>query len=241
MPMLPGAGVDRPTARITRPKPAGVRSSTKAVLVNERGTVEVVLPYAPVEVEHSVPVGEYATRDRQQQEPLLIRVGTSLGSMRLELLLANPKDNVQAPLIRRLGRLAAGNQRVKLRYGPTERGWWRITDAGFVTTARNENNRPTRAVYFLELTRPSDPKVKARRRGPRSEIGTGISGGTAAGKVREKGKDKGRRRYVVKDDDRLWSIAVRFYNDGPKWRRIADANGIKDATKLPVGMKLTIP
>jgi nucleoid-associated protein YgaU len=47
--------------------------------------------------------------------------------------------------------------------------------------------------------------------------------------------------YTVQPKDTLWSIAVKVYGDGKKWKQIADANGISDPKKLSAGQKLTIP
>lgn len=47
--------------------------------------------------------------------------------------------------------------------------------------------------------------------------------------------------YTVAEGDTLWSISEKVYNDGFKWKEIADANKISDATTLEKGTKLTIP
>lgn len=47
--------------------------------------------------------------------------------------------------------------------------------------------------------------------------------------------------HVVQPKDTLWSIAAKYYGDGKQWKRIAEANGIADATKLRIGSTLTIP
>jgi nucleoid-associated protein YgaU len=47
--------------------------------------------------------------------------------------------------------------------------------------------------------------------------------------------------YTVAEGDTLWSISEKVYNDGFKWKEIADANKISDATTLEKGAKLTIP
>jgi nucleoid-associated protein YgaU len=45
---------------------------------------------------------------------------------------------------------------------------------------------------------------------------------------------------VVKGDD-LWHVAVKLYNDGYKWKSIADANNLKPPYNIEVGQKLVIP
>ena len=45
----------------------------------------------------------------------------------------------------------------------------------------------------------------------------------------------------MKRGDTLSSIAAKFYRDASKWRKIADANGIRDPKNLKIGQKLRIP
>ena len=45
---------------------------------------------------------------------------------------------------------------------------------------------------------------------------------------------------VVKGDD-LWHISVKLFNDGYKWKSIADANNLRSPYNIEVGQKLIIP
>lgn len=47
--------------------------------------------------------------------------------------------------------------------------------------------------------------------------------------------------YTVQKGDTLWSIAVRHYGNGQKWRDIMAANGMSDPKQLKVGQTLTLP
>src|SRR5258708_4302067 len=47
--------------------------------------------------------------------------------------------------------------------------------------------------------------------------------------------------HVVSKGETLWSIALRYYNDGFNWKKIANANNIINPTKIKVGTKLIIP
>jgi nucleoid-associated protein YgaU len=49
--------------------------------------------------------------------------------------------------------------------------------------------------------------------------------------------------YTVAKGDSLWKIALKFYKDGNKWRRIKDANPelLKNADKIKPGTRLRIP
>lgn len=47
--------------------------------------------------------------------------------------------------------------------------------------------------------------------------------------------------YTIRRGDTLWSIAVRYYNDGQRWKDIVDANPGLDPTKLRVGQQIVLP
>lgn len=49
------------------------------------------------------------------------------------------------------------------------------------------------------------------------------------------------RTYTVVSGDTLWAIAERFYGDGSKYQRIADASGVANPDLIQVGQVLTIP
>jgi nucleoid-associated protein YgaU len=49
------------------------------------------------------------------------------------------------------------------------------------------------------------------------------------------------RTYTVVSGDTLWAISERFYGDGSKYQRIADASGIANPDLIHPGQVLTIP
>ena len=49
------------------------------------------------------------------------------------------------------------------------------------------------------------------------------------------------RTYTVVSGDTLWAISERFYGDGAKYQRIADASGIANPDLIQPGQVLTIP
>lgn len=57
------------------------------------------------------------------------------------------------------------------------------------------------------------------------------------------GRGSSRKTYVVKSGDTLSKIAARsdVYGNASKWKKIADANGIRDPKKIHVGQTLKVP
>ena len=51
----------------------------------------------------------------------------------------------------------------------------------------------------------------------------------------------GEKIYEVIEGDSLWKIAVKEYNDGYVWGKIAAANNLKNASVISVGQKLVLP
>jgi hypothetical protein len=76
---------------------------------------------------------------------------------------------------------------------------------------------PLRANLTVAVTEFIDPKKDRRKTDPESTI------------------------RVVKRGDSLMSIADEQYADPGRWRIIAEANGLDDPRRVPVGMTLTIP
>ena len=56
----------------------------------------------------------------------------------------------------------------------------------------------------------------------------------------EKDNGQGYILYTVKNSDTLWGIAERFYGKGTEWKKIAEANGLKN-TVIRGGDVLKIP
>lgn len=60
----------------------------------------------------------------------------------------------------------------------------------------------------------------------------------------KKNQDKGKKHprfYIVKNGDSLTKIAVKMYGDAKKWKKIAEANNLRDPRHIKVGRKLRIP
>ena len=48
------------------------------------------------------------------------------------------------------------------------------------------------------------------------------------------------KAVTAQQDDTLWSLARRYYDDGSRWKEIADANGLS-GDKVSAGVRLVIP
>lgn len=59
----------------------------------------------------------------------------------------------------------------------------------------------------------------------------------------EDGKSAVTRKHIIQQGDSLYTLAVKYYNDGSKWHKISDANKkvLKDQKSLKIGQELVIP
>ncbi len=208
----------------------------KMELLGEFGG-RIVLPYAPLPVDHDNIARKWETIDRTGRQPLLVAGALPLRTVSFTLLLARPDH--QQPVedwINRLRNAARTTYRYGLSYGPFEQGMWRITGLRIsITNRQHGTNLATRATAQMTLT----------------EAGPAIKVGPLTGGVRPPTPAPPPERspwpvlYHVKRGHTLWALAVRFYKDGRKWPIIADRNGIRDPRKMPTyqqsGKHLVIP
>lgn len=47
--------------------------------------------------------------------------------------------------------------------------------------------------------------------------------------------------YTMKSGDTLWALAVRYYSNGNSWPKIANASGISNPRRIPIGYVVKIP
>lgn len=200
----------------------------KMTIVAE-GAQAFVVPYAPSESQHDGLAGEWVVVARGGRRPLLLSGGKGLEQMSFDLILGHfsPNQPVTSDL-NGLIRLAESGARMKVTLDSrTGAGQWRMTAFSYQIVGRQHGtNEPTRAVCSVTFQRVSDP---IKFTGP-------VNGGAGGGK----GGDRP-RFYVFKKGDTLQAIAKRFYGDTKYWRRIADANKIRDPRKVKVGQKLRLP
>lgn len=120
----------------------------------------------------------------------------------------------------------------------TNTGSWTITSLSIRSLRRRADNTISRASLSIELTESSLPLRPGRPGTSPTSPGAVAANPTATPSPKP---DTAPRRSVVAAGDSLWSIAQRFYGDGGEWRRIAEANGIRDPRRLAAGQTLVLP
>jgi len=131
-----------------------------------------------------------------------------------------PRDLAEPPVVRISGPV------------PHDDLTWVITGIEWGDVIRNQSGLRVRQRLTLSLLRYSAAdRIQLRPAAERARSKPAAAGSSASGG----------RTYVVKRGDTLSSIAAKFYRDASKWRKIADANGIRDPKNLKIGQKLRIP
>lgn len=85
--------------------------------------------------------------------------------------------------------------------------------------------RQAATIRFMQHISSEDYKIRKRKK-----------------RKKDGGKDDGKKKkYTVKKGDTLQSIAAKFYGDPHKWKKIANANHIKNPRSIEKGDVLVIP
>jgi LysM repeat protein len=203
---------------------------------------EFAVPYSPREIEHNGIAAEYATVNRAGRKNALVYQKEQLATMSFTLFVADKykaSASSVAPtrvfnaqeFLAQIRYWARNGVRLKVTYGWFEAGTWRITELRVRTIQRGvDTNHATQAEATITMTQVVDIVV-----------GTGpVSGGVKPAPAKKPPAPK-TRTYTVKKGDTLIGISIKYYGTGSKWRRIADANKIKNVKTLQIGRKLKIP
>lgn len=205
---------------------------------------KIVVPYAPREVTHSALSAEWEEVRRTARRPFIARSNDPQPRMSFTLIFGDEDpDKRYDDDLRKLTRIARGERPVRVNYSTWETGNWRITSLSFNSIMRHHRTD--------EITR-AEAQVELMFIGSMSNHMGPLTGGVkkTQGKKKDHGDHKGRkpkrgsgkpRHYKVKRGDTLSEIAVKFYRDASMWRKIADANKIRNPRKLPVGKVLRLP
>lgn len=203
---------------------------------------QIVVPYAPREVTHSNLSPEWEEVRRTGQEPLMLRSNQPMRRMSFNLMFGSTDWTKRFDDdLRKLQQIAQTKKKVQVSYGSWESGIWHVSSLSFGSVLRHpDTNEITRAEVDIEFIRASSADQAT---GP---LTGGVKANPKPGKKNPKGRDpkKGSgkpRRYKVKNGDTLTKIAVKFYRDASMWRKIANANKIRNPRKLKVGKVLRLP
>ena len=243
-----------PAVRLRLPAAFGTSRGTprprRAAIYGEvSGRLE--LPLSP-KLSHGGLGLRWQADDRVGRKPLNTPAGANLRtySTTLELVarrqgVIDPQASVEDEL-RHLRSFARSGERVRWeRMGPSEGGWFHLTDVVVDDELRQQGTRAiTWAKVSITMTEASTANVRV---GP-------VTGGAelppAAGPASSAAATTGAggapvapasTSHTVTGGESLFAIALRYYGRGDLWPTIADANRITDPRTLSVGKVLTIP
>ncbi len=124
------------------------------------GVGTLVLPWWPSEVENGSWAPEYVETPRPGRTPIVTRASDPLPTLRLAFTLRAADVTQSIAALQAMVRdLAAAKAVVQVMLGPSDRGRWRITEAGAVETDWAPNGSPSVADVVLNLRRESDAAI----------------------------------------------------------------------------------
>ena len=217
------------TIVIDRPAPAQRIRAPKMLLVTEQGQ-RLVIPFAPLEVEHGEIGRTFVQLDRPGREPLLERAGRKLRTMSMTFIVAVDGQTSVEGTLAAFRRLADAGDRLTVAYGPSEAGWWRITTCSMRSISRSEASHDiSHGEVTVEFTQAdiSAPKNVGPLTG--GAVGVGTRSGTS----------KGGATTRIRKGESLTALSNRVHGTPSRWREIAKANKITDPRKIPPGTTLS--
>jgi LysM repeat protein len=222
-----------------------VRTNKLAITPEDGSSPTLLVPYSPREVSHSGIGSDYARVARAGRKDALVRLREQLHVMSFTLFVSDQTvfaipvpggyqiSQSAMNVVHTLETYARFGTRLRLTYGLMESGIWRITS--IVVNGRqrdSSSNEISQAEIELEFTQVSDVVVGI---GP-------VTGGVQPPPVTTPPPAaQPSRTYEVKRGDTLWGISIKYYGTGIHWKRIADANGVRNPRTLQIGKKLRIP
>jgi LysM repeat protein len=210
------------------------KAHPKAYLQSETGA-RYYLPFAPQQTDHAGDADEWSTLPRSGRKPLVRRNGAGTRTLQFSFLIGSAiYDASVEPSITTLRNLVRSADKVLVKLGVLETGWWHVTDLQVSPLARQEGtNLVTRANVTIQLIEAYDvrPKIGRSATRPKPKPPAKTSRSTSPS-----------YRYVtVRAGDTLFGFAVKYLGSGLRWKEIAKLNSIRDPKKLKVGQRLRIP
>lgn len=219
-------------------------STTRCVIKSSTG-LTFKAPYAPRTSQISQDGALWTDTPRPGRYPVARLSGMKPRMLTMDFLVVNKKDKRASiyPELATLTKMARSGGHVAIIYTSLETGSWKITEFSLDVIDRNSYDNPIQAMVHLTFRRLDSGSVyTGPAKGGKKSSTKGGSGSTKTdGKKKSGTSSGGSKRYTVKKGDTLWDIAIKYYGSGTKWRRIADANKIKNPRTLPIGKVLIIP
>lgn len=187
------------------------------------------VPYAPKVTDMEQDGLNWVDSPRPGNTPFLRIQSVKPRRMRMEFTLGNNAGASIQSQIDGLRNIANKDVHVTISYSSNEAGAWRIIDLSYEVTRRNTANAPTQGKMTVTFQQVRLDSVVP---GPVKATVAPAPKPSSSG---------GARTYRVVRGDTLWALAVKYYGSGLQWRRIADANGVRDPRKLQIGTLLRIP
>ena len=148
------------SSRVTLTLPGKVVSEAQQARMIAAGLPVLVLPWWPSEVESSGWAPNYAETERPGRAPLLKRSDDPLPSLRIAFTLRAADVTVSIQDTLQLVQVyAAAKPIVQLMLGQSDRGHWRITDAGANEVDWAANGEPSIADVAISLRAASDASI----------------------------------------------------------------------------------
>lgn len=216
---------------VTRGSRAGAKTATDSpkMIIRDSSGFRLVVPYAPREVEFDQNGIDWQESPRPGRMPALRYGAKKPRRVTMTFTFYNKNRASVGRQVNVLLVMSNRDRHLSISYTSMEKGSWLITNITYRVLKRNIYNHPYHVEVtctFQEVRRDQvvPGPVMAKRNPPKPRK-----------------KKSGGRIYTVRRGDTLWDLAERFYGSGLKWRRIADANGVKNPRLLQIGKRLRIP
>lgn len=230
------------TVKVYKPRIEKV-TKRKFVMVSHVGNM-LALPRAPRVTEFSSIGQEWSESARAGRESVMRRTGkkTKEFSISIELGVTDRTKTVKYQL-KNLEDWANTVKPVRIIFTSNETGYYHITDFSYTVNERRESdNEPSRASVTLSFRRAVTESIKigAIKR-PVKKKPTPKKKYKPKAKPKPKAKKKKVRTHKMRKGDTLWDLARKYYGNSNKWKKLADANKIKNVRKIPIGKVIKIP
>lgn len=223
---------------VAAPVATAPTGSRQALIASDSG-VKLALPFAPVESQLDGMAGRWDTVDRAGRAPLVRYRGGQNATLSFEVILARLDGEPVEDLLDKLGKLAAGAQRLTISgLSVREEGPWRLDGCSVSVAERAPDNSIREARVSLSFRAASDVTV-AESKLP-AKTGP-LTGGVAKPPTVPPAATT--RQHTVRSGDTLWAIARTYLGNPERWQEIAAANAaiIRNPNLIFAGQVLTIP